>query len=104
LKNLTRYSGALALALLLTFAGSIIGGAGFATTAFAQEATVVPTVGAQEPTTQPAQPVDDNDGFPWGLLGLIGLAGLAGLRRQPEPVRQETGNTQSTVGVYDKKN
>lgn len=104
MKNVTRYGGSLALAVLLTFAGSIIGGAGLATTASAQEATVVPTVGAQEPPLQPAQPVEDDNDFPWGLLGLLGLAGLAGLRRQPEPVRQVTGNTQPTVGVYDTKN
>lgn len=65
----------------------------------------MPTVGAQEPSVQPAQPVEENnDEFPWGLLGLAGLAGLAGLRRNPEPVRHESGKTQSSVGVYEKKN
>jgi MYXO-CTERM domain-containing protein len=104
LKNVTWFGGALALALLLTFAGSMIGGTSLSTVASAQEATVVPTVVAQQPSVQPAQPVEDDNDFPWGLLGLLGLAGLAGLRRQPEPVRHETTKTQSTVGVYEKKN
>lgn len=104
MKHVAWFGGALALALLLTFAGSLSGGASLATVASAQEATVVPTVSAQEPAVQPAQPVEDTNDFPWGLLGLLGLAGLAGLRRQPDPVRQETGKVQSTVGVYEKKN
>jgi MYXO-CTERM domain-containing protein len=32
------------------------------------------------------EPVDDDRGFPWGLLGLLGLAGLLG-RRKVETVR-----------------
>lgn len=104
MKNVVWYGGALALALLLTFAGSVIGGTSLTTVASAQEGTAVPTVGAQESSVQPMQPVEENNDFPWGLLGLAGLAGLAGLRRNPEPVRQESVKTQSSVGVYEKKN
>ena len=54
--------------------------------AFAQEGTVT-----ADATTQTAQPENDDDGFPWGLLGLLGLGGLAGLnRRDNTPQRVET--------------
>ena len=104
MKNIVWYGGALALAMLLTLAGSVIGGTSLATVVSAQEGTAVPSVGVQEPSVQPAQPVEENNEFPWGLLGLAGLAGLAGLRRNPEPVRHESGKVQSSVGVYEKKN
>ncbi len=102
MKNAVRYSTVLVFALLVVFGASVVGGGAFSSVAWAQEATGVPTVGTQDPV-QPAQPVEDNNNFPWGLLGLLGLAGLAGLRRQPEPVRQDSGRVQSTVGVYDNK-
>lgn len=41
-------------------------------------------VAAQNTTTDSmatAQPVEDDDDFPWGLLGLLGLAGLLGRKR-----------------------
>lgn len=98
MKKLAVCGSALALALLLAFATSF--GFGGTTVAFAQDATPVPTIVAQ---TQPAQPVQDDNEFPWGLLGLIGLAGLIPRRRE-EPVRVETTRTTPGVGVRDTKN
>ena len=37
-----------------------------------------------------AQPAEDEDEFPWGLLGLLGLAGLLGLKRREDPVRVDS--------------
>jgi hypothetical protein len=37
-------------------------------------------------TYSTAQPQEDDDDFPWGLLGLLGLAGLLGLKRRDDRV------------------
>lgn len=104
MKNLTVWSSAIVLALLLAVASSaFLGGHSIAPVAFAQDGTAVPTVGAQTAPVQTTQPAEDNNDFPWGLLGLLGLAGLAGMRRQPEPVRRETADVKPTVGMYDTK-
>jgi hypothetical protein len=103
MKKVALYGSAIALALLLAFAGSVGGGAHTATVAFAQDTTAVPTVSAQDAPVQQTRPVEDNNDFPWGLLGLLGLAGLAGLRRHPEPMRHEPGRVTPTVGMYETK-
>lgn len=49
-------------------------------------APLVSPIGAQQqappPTDTPRMEIQDERGFPWGLLGLLGLIGLAGLRKR----------------------
>ena len=102
MKKVALYGSVIACALLLAGVGSVVAGAQPNAVAFAQEATAVPTVGAQPTPVQTTQPArEDTNDFPWGLLGLLGLAGLAGMRRQPEPERREPANVRPTVGVYE---
>jgi MYXO-CTERM domain-containing protein len=95
-------AGLIAFALLFAVSHMVGYEAGQTPRVLAQAETPVATTSAQPaPTTQPAQRVDDDNDFPWGLLGLLGLAGLAGLRRPAEPVRRQTERVEPTVGVYD---
>lgn len=103
-KKVALFGSAIAFALLLALFGSAGSGAYSTPVTFAQEGTAVPTAVAQAAPVQTTQPArEDNNDFPWGLLGLVGLAGLAGLRRQPEPVRYESGGVKPTVGVYENR-
>jgi MYXO-CTERM domain-containing protein len=93
MKKIIVWGSATVLGAILTFGG----------VASAQDVTPVATSATQDTPVQRTQAVDDDNDFPWGVLGLLGLAGLAGLRRNPEPVRQETTRMPSGPGVYDNK-
>ena len=87
MKKVALYGSVIACALLLAGVGSVAGAAQPNAVAFAQEATAVPTVGAQAAPVQTTQPArEDNNGFPWGLLGLLGLAACR-LLRHPDRAR-----------------
>lgn len=47
--------------------------------------------------------VNQNDGFPWGLLGLIGLAGLAGRSRPKATTYTDTTVRPGTTNTTDRR-
>lgn len=67
------------------------------TTAFAAAlaaAVIAPVANAQatidDTATATAQPVEEDNEFPWGLLGLAGLLGLLGRKRDDRPEVRRT--------------
>src|SRR3712207_2331142 len=98
MKTFAMVASVLAFTLLLALGSIVTSRVHPAGVAFAQEATAAPTGAAQPVVTTQQAEQDDND-FPWGILGLLGLAGLAGLRRQPEPVRQQSVRQEPARGA-----